>query len=79
MLLVECRHAVGLGIDTLSVDYGPSETYEVHKFCAQRGVYHLESVANLEGVPRCGATVVVSPMKLEGGSGAPVRILALVE
>jgi kynurenine formamidase len=43
-----------------------------------RSVYHLEDVANLDLVPATGSTVVVAPIKLEGGSGGPVRILALV-
>ncbi len=77
-LLVDSRSAVGLGIDTLSVDFGPSRDYEVHRFCASRSVYHLENVANPGQVPPAGAMAVVLPMKLEKGSGAPVRIVALV-
>jgi len=77
-LLVDGRDAAGLGIDTLSVDFGPSTEYEVHRFCASRGVYGLENVANPGQVPPAGATAVVLPMKLENGSGAPVRIVALV-
>jgi kynurenine formamidase len=77
-LLVSARGAVGLGIDTLSVDYGPSREYEVHRFCAAHGVYHLENVANLDAVPEAGATAIVLPMKIENGSGAPARIVAMV-
>lgn len=76
--LVEAREAVGLGIDTLSVDAGAAEDYPVHRYCSPRGVYHLENVANLAQVPPTGAVAVVTPLKLEKGSGAPVRILALV-
>ena len=77
--LVEARAVVGLGIDTLSVDPGTSTDYPVHKYCAQHGVYHLESVANLGSAPPAGAIASVTPIKLEGGSGAPVRILAMVK
>lgn len=76
--LVIARGGVGIGIDTLSVDHGPSHEYAVHRLCAAHGVYHLENVANLEGVPEAGARAIVMPMKLENGSAAPVRILALV-
>jgi kynurenine formamidase len=76
--LVEGRRALALGIDTLSVDYGPSQDYPVHRYALPQSVYHLENVANLNRVPAKGAVVVVAPMKLEGGSGAPARILALV-
>jgi len=77
--LVEGRGIVGLGIDTLSVDYGPSQSYPVHKYTAARSVYHLENVADLSRVPEAGAILVAAPAKLAGGSGGPVRILALVK
>lgn len=76
--LVEARQVVGLGIDTLSIDYGPSKDFPVHHYTLAHSLYHLENVANLRRVPVSGSTVVVAPMKLENGSGSPVRILALV-
>jgi kynurenine formamidase len=76
--LVEGRNVLGLGVDTLSVDYGPSQDFPVHQYTLAHGVYHLENVANLDRAPASGAVVVVAPMKLEGGSGGPVRILALM-
>jgi kynurenine formamidase len=76
--LVESRDAVGLGIDTMSVDIGATENYPVHVFTSQLGIYHLENIANLAKVPAAGATVVVAPIKLERGSGGPARVLALV-
>ena len=77
--LVEGRNTIGLGIDTLSIDYGPSKGLPVHQYTLSHSLYHLENVANLGPVPQAGAMVVVAPMKLEGGSGAPVRILALAK
>lgn len=76
--LVEARNIVGLGIDTMSVDYGASTTYPVHQYTAKHSVYHLENVADLGAVPESGAILVAAPAKLAGGSGGPVRILALV-
>lgn len=76
--LVEGRNVLGIGIDTLSIDYGPSKDFAVHQYTLVHSVYHLENVANLDRAPASGAIVVVAPMKLEGGSGSPVRILALV-
>jgi kynurenine formamidase len=76
--LVEGRNVVGIGIDTLSVDPGPSKDFPVHQYTLAHSVYHLENVANLDRVPAKGAIVVVAPIKLEGGSGGPVRILALI-
>jgi kynurenine formamidase len=75
--LVEARNSLGLGIDTLSIDYGPSKDFPVHHYTLTHSLYHLENVANLARVPVSGAMVVVAPMKLENGSGSPVRILAL--
>ncbi len=77
--LVNTRDAVGLGIDTMSVDIGATTTYPVHVFTSKESVYHLENVANLALVPPAGATVVVAPIKLENGSGGPARVLALVK
>ena len=71
------RNAIALGIDTLSIDYGPSKDYPVHKYVLSHSVYQLENVANLDNVPESGATVIVAPVKLAGGSGSPVRILAV--
>jgi kynurenine formamidase len=76
--LAEARNIVGLGIDTMSVDYGASDSYPVHQYTAKHNVYHLENVADLSGVPEAGALLVAAPAKLAGGSGGPVRILALV-
>ena len=77
--LVKTRNVVGLGIDTMSIDPGASKTYPVHQFTAKESVYQLENVANLGLLPPAGATVVVAPIKLENGSGGPVRLLALVK
>jgi kynurenine formamidase len=77
--LVEARQVRAIGIDTLSIDYGPSKDFPVHRYTLGHSVYQLENVANLSQVPATGALAVVAPMKLEGGSGSPVRILALVK
>ena len=76
--LVEARNVIGLGIDTLSVDPGVAKTFPVHKYTSARSVYHIENAANLSDAPEAGAMVVVAPAKIEGGSGGPVRVLALV-
>lgn len=76
--LTEARAVLGLGTDTLSVDYGPATDFPVHHYTMARSVYHLEDVANLDHLPATGSTVIVAPIKLEGGSGGPVRILALL-
>jgi kynurenine formamidase len=76
-LLIE-RGVSGLGCDTLSADYGASEDFSVHHLALGAGLYHLENLSDLSAVPEAGAFLVVAPIKLEGGSGGPVRVFALL-
>jgi kynurenine formamidase len=72
------RGAVGLGIDTLSIDYGPSKDFEVHRLDLPANLYNLENLASLDALPESGAFVIAAPIKLEGGSGGACRVLALL-
>jgi kynurenine formamidase len=76
-LLIE-RGVAGLGIDTLSVDYGASKDFAVHHLSHGAGLYHVENLADLSAVPEAGASAVVAPINLEGGSGGPARVFALL-
>ena len=78
-LLVEERNVAGLGIDTLSVDYGMSTDFAVHHISHARGKYHLENLANLGSLPPAGAFLIVAPIKIEEGTGGPARVFGLVE
>jgi kynurenine formamidase len=77
-LLVDDRNIAGIGIDTLSVDYGMSKDFAVHHLVHGKGKYHLENVANLGNVPATGAWLVIAPIKIENGTGGPARIFALI-
>ncbi len=77
-LLVAERHVAAIGIDTASIDYGQSKDFVVHRIALGANVPGLENVANLDRVPERGAWVVALPMKIGGGSGGPLRIVALV-
>jgi kynurenine formamidase len=77
LLAVE-RSAGALGIDTASLDYGPSTDFMAHRVGAEAGVPNLENLTNLEQLPPRGAVVVALPVKIARGSGAPVRVIALV-
>ena len=77
-LLVEERGAAALGIDTASIDYGRSTDFQVHRIAAARNVPGLENLTNLDHLPPRGAIVVALPMKIEGGSGGPLRAVALI-
>lgn len=76
-LLID-RKASGIGCDTMSVDFGASSDFAVHHLALGAGLYHLENLSDLSGVPESGAFLVVAPIKLEGGSGGAVRVFALV-
>ena len=77
-LLVEERQVGVLGIDTASTDYGKSTDFRVHRIAAARNVPGLENLTNLDQLPPRGAMVIALPMKIEGGSGGPLRAVALV-
>jgi D-alanyl-D-alanine dipeptidase/kynurenine formamidase len=77
-LLVGERHVAGIGVDSPSIDYGPSQDFVVHRIASAANVVGLENVAHLDQVPETGAWIVALPMKIGGGSGAPLRAVALV-
>jgi kynurenine formamidase len=77
-VLVEDRQVALLGIDTASIDYGPATDFPVHRITAAANVPGLENVTGLEALPPRGAILVALPMKIEGGSGGPTRVVALV-
>jgi kynurenine formamidase len=77
-LLVNERHAGAIGLDTASIDYGPSKDFIVHQIAMGANVPGLENLANLDKLPERGAWVVALPMKIGGGSGGPLRAVALV-
>jgi kynurenine formamidase len=77
-ILTEERKVAMLGVDTASVDYGKSQDFIVHRIGAAQGVANLENLTNLDQLPATGATIIALPMKIEGGSGGPARVVALV-
>lgn len=76
--LARDRRIDGIGIDTASMDYGPSRDFIVHQILSGVEIYGLENLANLERLPATGAMLIALPMKIKGGSGGPVRVIALV-
>jgi len=72
------RKISGLGCDTLSIDPGNSPDFPVHRTVLGAEVFQLENLADLKDLPEAGAFLIVAPIKLEGGSGGPVRVLGLL-
>lgn len=77
-LLVEERKVKGLGIDTLSIDYGLSKDFAVHHIVNGAGRYALENLARLDQLPVRGFYLVAAPIKIETGSGGPARVFAVL-
>jgi kynurenine formamidase len=75
--LVANRPIRAIGIDTASIDYGQSTLYESHRALFANDIPAFENLTSLERLPRRGATVVALPMKIGGGSGAPLRAIAI--
>ncbi len=78
VLLVKERRVAALGVDTASIDYGSSRDFIVHQIANKADVPGLENIANLEELPEQGAWIIALPMKIAGGSGGPLRIVALI-
>ena len=76
--IVANRAIDAIGIDTASIDYGQSTLFESHRVLYEQNIPAFENVAALDRLPATGATVVALPMKIAGGSGAPLRIVALL-
>jgi kynurenine formamidase len=76
--LVANRSISAIGIDTASIDYGQSTLYESHRVLYERNIPAFENLASLDRLPSAGAIVVALPMKIKGGSGAPLRAIALL-
>ncbi|MFQ5604944.1 MAG: cyclase family protein [bacterium] len=76
--LVENRQIKAIGLDTPSIDYGQSKLFESHVTLYEHNIPAFENVATLSQLPAKDFTVIALPMKIKGGSGGPLRIVAIV-
>jgi kynurenine formamidase len=80
--LVEERDVCGFGVETIGTDAGQAHhftpPYPAHFYMHGKGRYGLQCLANLDQLPPTGALIVSAPLKIKGGSGSPLRVLALV-
>jgi kynurenine formamidase len=74
--LVKNRKIKAIGLDTPSIDYGQSKTFRSHQVLLGENILVFENIAHLNLLPATGAFVVALPMKIKGGSGGPLRIVA---
>jgi kynurenine formamidase len=66
-LLVK-RDVVGIGVDTLSLDYGPSKTFATQVVMLKANKYQVENLANLDALPPTGVSVIVGVLPVKAGS-----------
>ncbi|MFQ5569699.1 MAG: cyclase family protein [Rhodothermales bacterium] len=76
--LVDHRSVKAIGLDTPSIDYGQSTLFESHQVLYAHNIPAFENVAHLDRLPVEGFTIIALPMKIKGGSGGPLRIIAIV-
>lgn len=77
-VLVDERKVAALGVDVASIDYGKSTDFMVHRVAGAANVAGFENLTNLDLLPATGAFVIALPMKIEKGSGGPLRAVAIV-
>jgi kynurenine formamidase len=76
--LVAERKIKGIGLDTPSIDFGQSKDFLAHQILSEKEILIFENVANLDKMPAKGFYLVAMPMKIKGGTGAPLRIAAFI-
>jgi len=76
--LVKNRNIKAIGIDTASIDNGQSQNFQTHVYLMSNNISAFENLTNLEELPSRGFYIVALPMKIKGGSGAPLRIVAFL-
>ena len=76
-MLMEESTTIGIGVDTLSLDYGPSGDFATHYAWLPTNRWGLEALANLGALPAAGATLIVGAPKVRAGTGGPCRVFAL--
>ena len=74
--LTQNRSIKAIGLDTASIDFGQSTLFESHRILMEKNIPAFENVANLDQLPVKGFSVIALPMKIKGGSGGPLRIIA---
>ncbi|MCA0931160.1 cyclase family protein [Lutimonas saemankumensis] len=77
--LVKERNINAIGIDTPSIDFGQSQDFQSHVILLSENIPAFENLTNLNQLPDTDFEIIALPMKIKGGSGAPLRIIAIVK
>ena len=76
--LISNKKIKAIGIDTQSIDYGRSQLFETHQILCSHNIPFFENVTNVDKLPPKGFSVIALPMKIKGGSGAPLRLVSFI-
>ena len=80
-LLAQERDVLGVGVETVGTDAGQAFSFEPpfpnHYLMHGSGKFGLASLCNLDQLPPTGAIVIAAPLKIVGGSGSPLRVIAI--
>ncbi len=76
--LVSERTIKAVGLDTASIDFGQSTLFESHRILFEKNIPAFENVTALDQLPATGSYILALPMKIKGGSGGPLRIVAWI-
>ena len=76
--LADQRKIKAVGLDTPSIDFGQSKDFMSHRILYAKNLTAYENLDNLNSLPAKGSWIIALPMKIRGGSGAPLRIVALI-
>jgi len=77
--IVKNRSIKAVGLDTASIDYGQSKLFESHQILMGKNIPAFENVAAMDKLPPTGSYIAAFPMKIQSGSGSPLRIAAMVK
>ena len=77
--LIQNRTIKAVGIDAASIDYGQSKDFKTHQLLYEKNIVGFENLTNLDSLPATGTYVSALPMKIKGGSGGPLRMIAWVK
>ena len=76
--LTQQRQIKAIGLDTASIDYGQSTLFESHRTLFEKNIPAFENLDNLDKLPLKGFYLIALPMKIKGGSGGPLRVIAIL-
>jgi kynurenine formamidase len=77
--IVKNRSINAVGLDTASIDYGQSKLFESHQILMGKNIPAFENVAAMDKLPPTGSYIAAFPMKIQSGTGSPLRIAAMVK